>query len=534
MRVTMYLLREEADLAPGSLRHPELYEELPLRIPDTGNAQWRLFTYPGEEREARWMAHVRPLLADPGVGEPLRNRAAGAVLLLGSNGRVFAITFGTGFHAINPQLIEHDFGLRVAANSVEPTRLKIASARGLGKGHRNAVSYLPTPNEIFALGLLPDEEWIQRFGGEARLPAFAKSINGADSLQVSIEDFQLTDLPAKLSEALTLFESHTYRETFPFLDYFRRETDKATIQELDERIADHIRQRDPDIGFALPDQFNLSAGSYRLSRRRRARVLPELSAPEVYKAIGDLNGWSDPLNQVKVEPYDLADQLIGPKQNLRSYTVATTPRNIDGQRQEYALTADIWFRVDQQYVDLVDRYIRDNVVDMTDSLRLPSWDDTFLKENVEGRYAELRYNTWVSQKCGYVLLDTELYRGKAGEHVEICDLLTRDKKLICVKRMDGSDKMSHLFQQGSVSAQLLLGNDDYQARVMNELHKLDADSTFGTAAEWTVVYAIATSKPGDLKNIMYFFSRAALKMHSESIKGRGFKVAIAKITRTAP
>jgi uncharacterized protein (TIGR04141 family) len=295
-----------------------------------------------------------------------------------------------------------------------------------------------------------------------------------------------------------------------------------------------MRQRDPDIGFALPDEFDLSAGSYRLSRRMRARVLPELSAPEVYSAVGDLNGWDDPLNQVKVQPYDLADQFIGTKQNLRSYTVATTFRNIDGQRQEYALTADTWFRVDQQYVDFVDRYIRDNVADMTDNLCLPSWDDTFLKKNVEGWYAELRYNTWVSQESGYVLLDRDLYRGKADEHVEICDLLTRDKKLICVKRMDGSDKMSHLFQQGSVSAQLLLGNEDYQARVMNELHKLDADAKFGTAADWTIVYAIATSKPRDLKNIMYFFSRAALKMHSESIKSRGFKVAIAKIERSAP
>jgi uncharacterized protein (TIGR04141 family) len=294
-----------------------------------------------------------------------------------------------------------------------------------------------------------------------------------------------------------------------------------------------MRHRDLEIGFALPDEFDLSADTYQLSRRRRERYLSELSTPDVYDAISTLGAWNDPLNEVKVEPYDLSENFIGSKRKLRSYTVASTFRYVNGQRQDYALTADAWFRVDQQFVDLVDRHIRDNVADATDPLRLPTWDDDFLKDNVEGKYAEIRYNTWVSDNCGYVLLDRELYRGKAGERVEICDLLTRDKKLICVKRMDGSDKMSHLFQQGSVSAQMLLANDDYQERVMSELRKLDPAAEFGTASDWTIVYAIATSRPGALKDIMYFFSRAALKMHSESIKGRGFKVAIAKIDRTA-
>ncbi|MFE9748702.1 hypothetical protein ACFYOT_27665 [Saccharothrix saharensis] len=45
--------------------------------------------------------------------------------------RVFAVTFGTGFH---------------------------------GKGKRNATSRLAQPGEVFAMGLSTDEEWIRQFG----------------------------------------------------------------------------------------------------------------------------------------------------------------------------------------------------------------------------------------------------------------------------------------------------------------------------------------------------------------------------------
>jgi uncharacterized protein (TIGR04141 family) len=57
------------------------------------------------------------------------------------------------------------------------------------------------------------------------------------------------------------------------------------------------------------------------------------------------------------------------------------------------------------------------------------------------------------------------------------------------------------------------------------------DGEFGSPSEWTVVYALATGKPGGLKKIMYFFSRAALKTHGTVIKGTGIKVAVVKNDR---
>lgn len=532
MRITMYLLDTQAKLTKETLRRHHLYDERPLRVATDG-ISWRLFVYPGTEKDARWLEDLRPLLAPDSENTPIKTRTAGAVLLVQAHGRIFAITFGSGFHAINSGLTERDFGLKVAANSIDPNKVTLADARGLSKGHRNATSRLPTPNEVFALGLLTDEEWIRRFGGQVKNSGFAKKVSGADSLQLDIANFSLLNLSQKLGEALELYERSDYRKTFPFLDYFRRETEKFKIQELDLKISDAIRRRDPAIGFALPDEFDLAPDSYTLSRRGRKELLSELTTEDVYDAIENLGGWDNPLEQIKVEGSDSAGQVIAPKAPLRSYAIGLVRYNSNNHTEEYALTAGAWFRVNQEYIALIDRYIKDNVPDLTQDLRLLTWDEKFLKENIEGRYGEERYNKWMGKERGYVVLDRKPYRDIPGAQVEICDLLTANKELICVKRMDGSDKMSHLFQQGSVSAQMIMDDENYRDKLMSKLRILDPNAEFGTASQWTVVYAVATGKSGELKDIMYFFAKTALKIHTQAIKGRGFKVAVVKINRIA-
>jgi hypothetical protein len=57
---------------------------------------------------------------------------------------------------------------------------------------------------------------------------------------------------------------------------------------------------------------------------------------------------------------------------------------------------------------------------------LPDWDDNWLISNVAGKYGEDRYNRFASRLSGRHLLDRDL---------------------ICVKRLDGSDTLIHLFEQ---------------------------------------------------------------------------------------
>jgi len=96
--------------------------------------------------------------------------------------------------------------------------------------------------------------------------------------------------------------------------------------------------------------------------------------------------------------------------------------------------------------------------------------------------------------------------------------------------MTRSSTLSHLFMQGQVSAQLLTANlEGYRDRIMQDLQLLDPAATFGTSSDWTLVYAIATPKPGALATSLYFFGKVALYHASQQLRSLGIRVAVARI-----
>jgi uncharacterized protein (TIGR04141 family) len=96
--------------------------------------------------------------------------------------------------------------------------------------------------------------------------------------------------------------------------------------------------------------------------------------------------------------------------------------------------------------------------------------------------------------------------------------------------MSQSSTLSHLFAQGLVSAQLLVANaDEYQERVLDGLRLISPAATFGSREDWTIVYAIATSKPGPLAKSLYFFSKVNLDRTVRHLNAIGVKVALARI-----
>ncbi|WP_163512160.1 DUF6119 family protein [Fodinicola acaciae] len=537
MRITLYLLREEAEFDRSTLRNSSSYTPWAVRAPDEDDLDWQLFVRQAPSSPPKWMPALAPIIADSDATErQLLTRSAGAVLLARTSGRVFVLTFGTGYHAVDESQMEPDFGLIVAANSVDPRKLKVAEARGMDKGMRNAVSSLPVPNEIFALGLSTNEEWIKRLGGKVSDETFAASISGADSLRLSIEDFSLDQLGAKLKQVLTVFQRDSYKQVFPFLNYFRRLPAKdPLIAELDAQLLSDMTSRSEQVGFAAPDEFEFATPDFYMLRRRGRRKeveVGELSSEAVYDALDQLGAWDDPLRGVDVAAFGGADHIDDERMPLDRYTVVNVRRQVDGVEDRFARTAGAWFRIDRDYVETLERFMA-GVQDITPDFPLPVWDEDWLvANNIEGKYGEERYNNHVGKECGYAVLDRKFYRGRAGQKIEVCDLLTPARQLVCVKRLDGADRLSHLFQQGSVSSRLMQ-DVAYQTKVLDALDSVGGGHDFGDRSGWTFVFAIATSRTGALHDILTFFGRVALMTHAEAIAELGYKVAIAKVDYVA-
>lgn len=350
-------------------------------------------------------------------------------------------------------------------------------------------------------------------------------------MRLNIGPRNLQAVPAILRRALELYQSTTYKDHFPFLDHFRRlGRGSPLVPALNSAVGDLLGQRQSDIGFAVPDEFNFyNLDHFLLSRGRREVPLDELTSEAVYEALDELDAWRDPLRLVRVVAHGEDDIATSPKP-LHDYVVATVQQPAgSGEEGEYSLTAGAWFKIDADYAATLNRIV-DRVEDVTDQLALPGWDEDWLKLNVDGKYGEERYNRHVHEERRYALVDRTAYRGAAGQRIETCDLLTKDKQLICVKRLDGSDKMAHLFEQGSVSAALMV-DENYRNWVMQHFITAGGSGEFGSNSDWTFIFAIATSRPGHIKDLLPFFAKASLKANLAAIEDRGFRVQLTKVDR---
>lgn len=136
-----------------------------------------------------------------------------------------------------------------------------------------------------------------------------------------------------------------------------------------------------------------------------------------------------------------------------------------------------------------------------------------------------------SDKEKYFHLDKELVKVDKSKF-EMCDILTYDRKLLHIKHFTSSAVLSHLFNQGLVSAECLKDkNIRKQAnKQIDCVFKLDETDNF-KAEDYEVVFVIAKSNAQKLP-VLPFFSKVALRNVALRLQLIGYKYSICGVPYT--
>lgn len=122
MRLTVHLARRGITTFGGLIKEKYLYADGYELLEPTEQLDFPLRAYVQRVRasEPKWVAFLREYFDI----DDLQNSFASFVLLTSYGGQVFALTFGHGFHTIERNRFEPNFGLRVAANTVDGGAVK--------------------------------------------------------------------------------------------------------------------------------------------------------------------------------------------------------------------------------------------------------------------------------------------------------------------------------------------------------------------------------------------------------------------------
>jgi uncharacterized protein (TIGR04141 family) len=447
-----------------------------------------------------------------------RVSSAAAVLLVRSEGRVLAVSFGHGRYLLDPNSWEERFGLLVALNSIGEATLRSVDKKTLDPlgTHSRVQTSREAPARAFGIDV--EQDLVRAVTGTPDDTRLGTRITGADALAVAVP-VVLPDLGGRLRAYLRKSRETSYRDTFPWIDQVAEVKDTPMVAALDEELVRRIRAQEFDACWmAVPEIVDWTGiDGFRFGGPRQGALVPDITFRSLLLEYQDQEIALELLRNRKV-------WVIGPDDTIeRQWSVYRCIYcEVERGDDTFMLSGGKWYQITTDFVREVN----------TAFGRLPRYEEAFptFSDGSEEAYNKKVAAADVNR---FALMDRRLVRTRGmSDRVEFCDLFTRELDVIHVKRYGGASVLSHLFSQGLVSGELFAVDAAFRTAVRSRLPATHRDlvkpSERPKSDKFRVVFAVISEKSGKGLTLP-FFSRVNVRTASRRLEGFGYRVALAKI-----
>ncbi|MGE6761174.1 DUF6119 family protein, partial [Corallococcus interemptor] len=306
---------------------------------------------------------------------------------------------------------------------------------------------------------------------------------------------------------------------------------------LDELVLDALNKRKSTthISIAYPDQIDYNeCVSFSISGKGRSKVVEQITLESVYEYLGDQPLELGDLKRIKLVGLDDVTAKSRRTASEPLYAYLTFETELNGKK--YILSNRRWYEVDSDYIDRLNRDLKQHIRFCTDPILKP-WLKTQNKKR-KWVHDEGEYNLASSADPNFLLLDKKLFTfgpSRGRSKVEVADLFHRPSaKLFCIKKLSASATLSHLFSQATVSAELFCDMEEYGDRFLGTIakHWSAPKESRDYLKTLKFVYAIGTERPEPLLDLLPIFSKVMLMKHIRLLQRTRFEVELAKIAMT--
>lgn len=478
----------------------------------------RLITKQSPSRIPDWVGFLRQGVQ--GLA-PLQTQSAAALLLINVNQRIFALTFGAARFWLNKEAVDRRFGMMVTLNAVEENSLRSLDREEFEAMQRKTRTQTSSQSDMGQFGIDVQRDLLKSVTGKPADRNLAEQMTGGDSLVASMR-VEFVDLPDKLRALNDLAESVAYRQKgYEWVDHFHRVTDPAIIARLQNELVQDIRAENLDsIFLSAPTSVDFQEHIgflYPKEREKSAEKHPDLRIEDYVSRVGAQNIDIGRLKSDQIRHYRDRDDLVSDKFSI--YNAIIYEKREPGFL--YVLTDGDLYQIDNAHVLNVENEL--NQIPLC-RIALPS----ALNGEVEKDYNE---RVCAGNPNHFWLLDRKsISYGGQYSKIEVCDILTANGQFIHVKPKIKSSTLSHLFNQGLVSAQCLRDSRfrDKAAEKCDPPFK-GFFQRQPNPADHEIVFAIISTAPGDIRQALPFFSKQSLINAAATIKGLGHPVCITKV-----
>jgi uncharacterized protein (TIGR04141 family) len=431
--------------------------------------------------------------------------------------RVLGVVFGHGRHLLVDGVVEERFGLKVVLNSVDRAQLRSIDKTALGAIPKQSREQMSREVDASSFGIDIEQDLLTAVTGRSNDPRLGKIISGRDVLAISVKK-DLTNIKAFLPVLLEKYESNAYKAAgFEWIDQIKDVRDPAQITALDGWLIGQLQGGDLDkVWMAPPSVINwVDVEGFRYGGEKRPPIQIDLDVATFLATFGGAPLTTEMLKSKRVHAISAATDE--PLETWNAYRCIYAEANLDGR--VYILNNGKWYEIAADFTAAV----------LADFEAMPE-SQVVLPDYVGGNEAE--YNVVATAALdGAFCLDADVIpHGGGHSSVEFCDVLSAHNQLIHVKRYSGSAQLSHLFNQGVVSAELFVAAPDFREKLNAKLPaelKLADTAQRPVANEYEVVFAVVMPSGKELE--IPFFSKVSLRNARQRLAGYGYAVTKKKI-----
>ena len=466
--------------------------------------------------------------------DALRNSTTYGIVFIPTKNRWFAVSFGMGHVKLDPNKFEQNFGLRIVLNIVDPNQLKSADIRTPDENTLTRRSQTSRGSDQNAFNIDIERDIVRSLAGVPRYTEFGSWVAGKDSLTVHRKTV-VDDLPQLCSDAHTYYKKKDYKENFGWIDQILHIRDRELIEELDTKLVSAI---DKAIKNSVIEDFHLAFPViYDPDRRnnikykgfRSSNIYSNLDVYQYFEALrerGKTEYSLDYLTSHTVQEVDDDGRNYGDKWKIRDCICFETTLN----ERTYVLSGGLWYQINVELAEEVK-----NFFEQTNRIDLPPAEAGENEEAYNHRIATI-------SDTGLLCLDRKLIRPTgATSNIEVCDFISREKHLIHVKNKTSSSRLSHLFNQGTVTARVLILDSQSRDKVRDKIKEVELETKKTGyesilppstkefhSSDFTVVYAVLST--GSVPKLP-FFSLVSFRQAARELRALGYKHAFSWIEK---
>ena len=463
----------------------------------------------------------------------LKNRITYGIVFIHARERWFAVSFGTGHFKLDPSKFVQNFGLRVVLNSVDPTQLKSADVHTPDENtiSRRLQTSRGSDQSVFEFD--HERDIMRGLAGIPKDKSFASRVAGSDTLTIA-KKMDASDLVQVCGAAYLLYQRDDYKDRFAWIDYVRHVREDEVIDRLNDKLVDVVQDaiaagKSDHVHMAFPIIYDPEKLNYMQYKGFRSSSLhSDLDFKGYLEALRDKGVKSytvDDLQNHSVHEVDDNGKDCGGKWSV--YECLVFEAKMDSNT--YILSVGRWYQVDGSLAKDVESFFQSILSKSIPTILLPDAEEDENEEKYNKRLASI--------STDLLCLDRKLITSTdARSPIEVCDFIgKRERQLIHVKNGRSSTSLSHLFNQGMVSARVLnldgLARDAIRTEIQavqtetgqKDFEKLiEPSDASHDSSKFTVVFAVITS--GD-KSTLPFFSLVTFKQTAQVIISMRYNVA---------